>query len=311
MKKLIISVVTLVLCGSMVHAQDINAATDLYNAGATALNEGNNAAALQSFNEALVMAEALGDEGAELAANCKIYIPTIQFKIAKGLVNSGELDQAIEELGKTVEIARKYGKDEIAVEVESIIPQVYMQKANGLLNEKDYAGAIENYKNVLSLVPTNGIAALRLGTALEQSGDDEGAVNAYLNAMENGQEKAAAKQLNKFYLKNAAANLKAKKYAEAVDDALKSNEYGESPTAYQIAGTASKTMGKNADAAQYLEKYLELAPDAKNAAQIACTVAQSYQKLGNVAKAREYYKKAENDPKYGPAAKQQLEKLGK
>ena len=86
MKKLIIIVASL-LCGSLVYAQDLATVTETYNNGITANEAGNVEMALQNFKEALVMAEALGEEGAEIVTNCKNSIPVLMFALAKKAVN--------------------------------------------------------------------------------------------------------------------------------------------------------------------------------------------------------------------------------
>lgn len=309
MKKLIISVVALAVCGSVMFAQDLKTATEAYNNGAVALSEDKKADALNAFKEALKIAQELGAEGEEIVGNCKTYIPTIQFSIAKETVNNAEYDKAIEELKSTIAIAKEYGQDKIADEVAELIPQVLMQKANTALNDKDYAAAAEGYKAVLAEDPANGTAALRLGSVLSAAGDKDGAIEAFNKAIENGQEKAATKQLSNLFLKEAAGCLKTKNYSGAVTAALESNKYIESAKAYQIAGQASQIQGKNSQAVEYFEKYLELAPTASNSGKIAFTIAAICHKQGNVAKAKEYYQKVVGDPAVGAQAKEQLAKL--
>ena len=120
----------------------------------------------------------------------------------------------------------------------------------------------------------------------------------------DGQQTQAYKQLSNLFLKEAAADLKAKQYAKAVDAAVKVTEYDEKNSlAFQIAGQASQIQNKDNDAIKYFEKYLELAPTAKNATQIAFTVGALYQKAKNNAKAVEYFQKAVNDPALGDKAK--------
>ena len=110
-------------------------------------------------------------------------------------------------------------------------------------------------------------------------------------------------------MKEAAADLKAKNYAAAVTAAVKANEYAANAQALQIAGQASQLAGKNNDAIKYFEQYLAAAPDASNAGSIAYTVGALYQQAKNNAKAREFYGKAVNDPKYGAEAKKMLDAL--
>lgn len=295
MKKLIIIVATL-LAAASVYAQDMATLTETYNSAITANEAGNVELALQTFKDALVMAEALGEEGAEIAANCKTSIPILTFSLAKKAANAAEYDKAVSGLKETIEVANKYGAENIADEATVLIPQVLMQKANGFFNDKDYAGAADAYKAVLAEDANNGMASLRLGAALKSLGDKDGAVEAFQAAIANGQDKAASKQLVNLYQQDAKASLKAKKYDDAIASALESVKYGETPTAYQIAGTAASNGGKTKQAIEFFEKYIELAPNAKNSGDILFSIAVSYQQLKDNAKAKEYYQKAIADP---------------
>jgi tetratricopeptide (TPR) repeat protein len=141
------------------------------------------------------------------------------------------------------------------------------------------------------------------------TGNTEAAEAAYLVAAENGQEKNAYKQLSNLLVKKAAAVLKTKNYADAIAFALKSNEYLENATAMKIAGTAASALQKNEDAIKYLEKYLELSPNAKDAAQMKYTIAATAQVMGDKEKAKTYYQQILTDPKFGPTAAEQIKTL--
>lgn len=295
MKKLI-TIVAAILCASAVYAQDLATATETFNNGVTANEAGNVEMALQNFKEALAMAEGLGEAGADIVANCKSSIPILMFSLAKKAVNETEYDKAVAGLKETIEVATKYGVDNIADEATVLIPQVLMQKANGFFNDKDYAGAAEAYKAVLAEDAANGMASLRLGAALKALGDKEGAIEAFQAAIANGQDKSASKQLVNLYQQDAKASLKAKKYDDAIAAALESNKYGESATAYQLAGTAASNGGKTKQAIEFFQKYIELAPTAKNSGDILFSIGVSYQQLKDTAKAKEYYQKAIADP---------------
>lgn len=311
MKKLTLTIMAVLFGAAIVSAQDLNTVTDTYNNGATALSMGDKAGALANFQQALELAKALGDneQAKDIASKCEEHIPAVQFSIAKDFVNGADYDNAVAELKKTIDIANQFKDDVTAESAKDLIPQVLMQKGNSLLQAKDFGSAAEAYKAVVAEAPTNGLAYLRLGSALNSAGDRDAAVEAFKAAIENGQEKTASKQLSTLYLKEAAASLKGKKYSDAVDLAVEANKYYENPKAYQIAGQASQIQGKNADAIQYFDKYLELAPTASNAGQIAFTVGAIYQKQGNNAKAKEYYQKAVTDPKFGVQAQELLKNL--
>lgn len=289
-------------------AQDLAAVTELYNAGAAAIST-DKAGALKNFEQALAQAEALGEEGAEVVANCKNIIPNLTLSIAKDFVKESKFDEAVAQLGAAVAVAEKFEAPDVADEAKNLIPQVKMSKAGNLLNAKDYDGAAAAYREVLEADPANGNAALRLGAALNGAGKLAEAKAAFEQAAANGQEATANKQLGNIYLKEAAAALKEKKYADAVTAAAKVNDYTENAQAWQIAGQASQLAGKNNDAIKYFEKYLEAAPTASNAGAIAYTVGALYQQAKNNAKAKEYYTKAASDPKYGAEAKKMLDAL--
>lgn len=309
MKKIFMFFAAVAMTAGIASAQDINSVTETYNNGAMELEMGNKEAALGYFQAALTAAEELGEEGMQIADNCKNTIPVLMNSIAKDYIKAEQFDAALEQLNKTIEAAGLYGNAEVAEDAKALINQTLMAKGNDMINNKNFAGAIEVYNQIMAAEPTNAMAALRLGMAYGAAGNIEEAEKAYLVAAENGQDKNAYKQLSNLFVKKAAAVLKTKNYAQAVEFALKSNEYLENATAMKVAGTAASALQKNAEAIQYLEKYLELSPNAKDAAQMKYTIAATAQVMGDNAKAKEYYTMILSDPKFGPTAKQMLETI--
>ena len=309
MKKIILFFASVAMAAGIASAQDINSVTETYNNGAMELEMGNKEAALGYFQAALTAAEELGEEGMQIAGNCKMTIPVLMSSIAKDYIKAEMYDEAIEQLNKTIETAELFGNTAEADEAKALINQTLMAKGNALINAKDYEGAIAVYNQIMAAEPTNAMASLRLGMAYGATGNTEAAEAAYLVAAENGQEKNAFKQLSNLFVKKAAAVLKTKNYAEAIELALKSNEYLENATAMKVAGTAASALQKNEEAIQYLEKYLELSPNAKDAAQMKYTIAATAQVIGDKEKAKTYYQQLLSDPKFGPTAKQMLESL--
>ena len=309
MKKIFIFFAAAIMAAGVASAQDINSVTETYNNGAMELEMGNKEAALGYFQAALTAAEELGEEGLQIAENCKNTIPVLMGSIAKDYIKAEQFDAALEQLNKTIEVSELFGNPEKAEEAKALINQTLMAKGNSLINAKDFAAAIEVYNQVMAAEPANAMAALRLGMAYGATGNTEEAEKAYLVAAENGKEKDAYKQLSNLFAKQAAAVLKSKSYAKAIEFALKSNEYLENATAMKVAGTAASALQKNAEAISYLEKYLELSPNAKDAAQMKYTIAATAQVMGDNAKAKEYYTAILSDPKFGPTAKQMLETI--
>ena len=309
MKKLIVTLAALAVAFGSALAQDLAAVTEIYNAGAEAVSAGEKENALKSFEEALKLAEALGEEGQEVVANCKNIIPNLKLSLAKDLVKASKFDEAIAALAEVEKVAEEYEAFSVADEAKGLVPQVKLSKANGLYKAKEYDAAAAAFQEILDADPTNGTAAFYKGAALLSAGKTEEAKAAFELAAANGQEANANKQLGNIYLKEASADLKAKKYADAVAAAVKAYELGSNAQALQLAGQASQAAGKNNDAIKYFEQYLEAAPTASNAGAIAYTVGALYQTAKNNTKAKEFYTKAASDPKYGAEAKKMLEAL--
>ena len=187
------------------------------------------------------------------------------------------------------------------------------QKLLGLAAEakkaKDFAGAATYYQQALELDPANGGYAIQLGQVFITLKNWDAADNALNTAMANGQEKNATKLLAQLYLNRCQESLKASKLQEAVDFANKSNEYVPSANAYKLGASAAVKMNNLPVAEEMYLKYLELKPNASDASDIKVTLAETYRKAGNKAKAREYFQMLVNDPKYGTVAKQVLPTL--
>ncbi len=307
MKRFFVALAALGLAAAVATAQDFKKAVETFNAGATTL-ETNKTEALAQFRAA--MAEAAlceGEEAAELVAKCKEIIPGTLMSIAKEQINEANYDSALVTLAEVKTVAAEYEATEVAAEAAELIPNVYLRKGSTLLKAKDFAGAAGALKELTAIDPENGQAQLLLGQALLQSGDMEGAVAALTKANELG-EAQAPKLLSTTYLKKGQALLKAGKTAEAIESLEKSNSYVESANAYMLIASAQTKAGKSAQAIESYKKYLELSPNAKNAADIMFTIAATAQKSGDKATAKEYYQKLAGT-KYAAQAEAQLKAL--
>lgn len=309
MKKVIVTLLSIVLAAVAINAQDMAKATELAKQANEALGFGENQVALDGFRQALTEALACGEEGTQLVSTCKDVIPKLLLSTAKDLAKATNYDEAIKRLQETISTAKEYGDEETIEKATDLIPQITMQKGASLLNSKNFAEAVTVFKELFAADTTNGQVALRLGQALNASGNAADAKEIFKKAVELGQEKIAKKQLATISLKEAAAALKSKDFSKAISAAVESNEWVESAQALQIAGQASQLSGKNNDAIKYFEKFLEVSPNAKNAATVAYTIGALYQKAGNKAKAVEFYSKVLSDPTLGAEAKKLVDAL--
>ena len=313
MKKFLLIVAAAVMSAVTVSAQDLAQATETYNNGAMELQMGNNALALEHFQNALSMAETLGDDAIDLVNNCKKAICSTSLSIAKELYNAKDFEAAITAFEKAKSVAETYGEAEIAEEAAELTGQTWKLKYNtdakAAMSAKNYDEAVANFKKVLEIDPNNGNTAIQLAQAYMKSSKLDDALEALETAKANGQEANANKMISQIFLMKAQASLKAKNYQAVMDLAAKSNEALENANAYKLAASAAQKLGKNNDCIALYEKYLEISPKAKDAAGVICTVAVLYQQAGNKAKAKEYYEKIVNDPQFGATAAEQLKTL--
>lgn len=315
MKRIILVMAAIGLSFGVISAQDLATATSTFNSGAEALAANNKTGALEYFQKALSIAEALGEEGKDVAENCKNAIPSTILSIGKELYNNKDFAGAKARFEEAAKVATEYGNTEVSDEVAELLPtvskRIALAKVNDAMKAKDMNGVITAYEEAVALDTTDANTALKFGQFLGNAKKYDEAVKYLEMAGRNGQEGNAKSLLSTTFLKNAADQLKAGKYAEAVALAEKANSYKENAQAYLVAGQASQKSNKDADAITNFEKYLELAPTAKNANAIAFTVGALYQQDGNKAKALEFYKKVENDPQFGPQAKPLIASLSK
>ena len=311
MKRLFVSLAALALAAGIASAQDFNAAVETFNMGAQTL-ETNKAEALTQFKSALAQFEACSEEeAAEMVAQCKQIIPQTILSIAKEQINEAQYDEAIATLKEAATVAGEYGVEDVIADTKELIPNAYSRKGATLLKAKDFAGAAAAFKEVVALDPADGQSQLLYGQALMQAGDNDAADAAFEAAAANGKEDQANKLLSNLFLKEGMTLVKAGKSADAIEALEKSNSYLESANAYKLIASANTKLGKSAKAIEAYTTYLEISPDAKDAADVMFTIAATAQKAGDKATAIEYYKKLSGNAKYAAQATQQLGALQK
>jgi len=311
MKRLFVAVAAFALAAGIASAQDMSAAVETFNMGAQTL-ESNKTEALAQFKSALTQFEACAaDEAADMIAQCKKIIPQTMVSIAKEQINESKYDEALETLKEATGVAEGYGQQEIAAEAKELVPTAYVRKGAALMKAKDFVNAAAAFKGAVALTPEDGQTQLLYGQALMQAGDNDTAVTALEAAAANGKEDQAKKLLSNLFLKEGMALVKANKSAEAITALEKANSYGESANAYKLIASANTKLGKSKAAIEAYKKYLEVDPNAKDAADVMFTIAATAQKAGDKATAIEYYKKLSGNAKYAAQATQQLGALQK
>lgn len=299
-----LSVVLCTLCIS--NAQTLEQVTELFNNAAQMLDADNKVEAVKLFEDAFNQATALGESGNEVAAQCKDILPKLYLSIGKDKAVDKDYDGAVASVKQAMASAEKFADTDVATEAKELVSQLMLAKANGLLSAKDIAGAIAAYKEIIAAEPENGTAYLRLGQALSAGGKVDEAIANFQKAVEFGEGEDASKQLSTVFLKKAAACQKAKDNKGALENAQKSAEYNDNPTAQKLIGLSALGLKQNKTAADAFEAYLAMSPNAKDKAQIMYQLGTALIAAGDNAKACGYFKQIAQDPKWGEAARYQI-----
>ncbi len=322
MKKIFLTVMVALCTMGIVAAQDLEKATEIYNNAAAAI-ETNKAEAITLFEQALEMAGTLGEEGAEIASQCKGILPKLYISLGKDLYGDKDIDGAIAKFQKAAEVGEKYGDTEVVEEAKELIPQLLMADANGLLKEastlakaKDAGAAAKfeeaaaAYQKVIDANPANGDAHLYKGQCLMQLGKMDDAIKSFELASENGEEEQAAKQLSNLYLRKASQCQKAKDMKGALENAQKSTQYVDNANAQKVIGMSAMQLKQNKVAAEAFESYLSMVPNAiTKEAGIVYNLGTALMALGENDKACGYFQKIAQDPKFGEGARYQITQL--
>ena len=203
MKKFFLLFTAVLMTAGVMSAQDLNKAIEAANNGNDAFQLGDYALALEQFQNSLTIAEGLGEEGAEHAETCKSAICNLHMAIAKNHYNDKNFTAAIDAFNKAKEVAAGFGKTEIVEEAGELAKNtqmnLYISAAAVAKKAKNYAGAIENYKKVIEMDPSNGVALYQLGDSYYRMKNYDEAVNYCLAAKENGQEKTEGAKKRRFH----------------------------------------------------------------------------------------------------------------
>ncbi|MBQ7254345.1 MAG: tetratricopeptide repeat protein [Bacteroidales bacterium] len=312
MKKIFITLVVAMATFCIAKAQDIETAVNLYNEAGTMLNEGNIAEALPKFLECLDMAKTLGEEASNVVSDCQDIIPKIYMKLAEEAAEASEFDAAVENCRKAVETSTEFNNnDDVYSKAEALIPQVFMAKGSAMINAKNFAEAVNAFKEVVAADSTNTKALMRLGQSYVGKGDVDAAIETFANAATLGEgtnvEKDAKKQMSNCYLKKAVACQKAKDNRGCMENAQLSAQAMDSPNAQKLIGVSALNLKQFDTAIGAFEAYLALSPNASDKSQILYQLATAYEGRKDRAKACGYYKQILSDPKFGAVAKFKVE----
>jgi tetratricopeptide (TPR) repeat protein len=271
-KAAVATVVSLMFAAALA-AQERNDVVQAYNEGAKAIQT-DPAAAIKSFENAIALAEKVGETAADLKQKATSVLPGLYLKVA---ANTFAEKKPVEDIMKTARtasaIAAKHGTQAHKDNASKIMVQAYGALATAYFNKNDYPGALSTFDSLLAINPDYQFAIYNKALIyLRTSNNDlfEKTIDLYLEKVKPANEEAKIKQASTLALEYFRGAGSKANQADKTDDALallnKAAKYGDDKDLfYYFADVLSKK--KDFDKAlEYAQRGLDMetgAPEAK------------------------------------------------
>ena len=270
-------------------SQDINKAGELFNEGNQAVKANKFELAIQKYDEAINVAEPLGEEGEMIVINAQSQIPQLYYKIGISDYKNQKVDKAIAEFEKAIEFGKKYNDPETVKKAEETIPKLYYAKGNSYYKADDYQNAQKSFQQSATIAPDYSRAFWGLGLAYNKMGETKKMKESFEKALELAKadgdtkmESKIAKTAKKFLQASGAKKLQAQDWSGALTcfDASLSFDADNADNFYYIA-LANNGLKQWDDAVVAANKGLEM-----SASQNVEYKAKFYYELGNALKGK-------------------------
>lgn len=257
----IFALLTFLVVGLSVSAQDLNSTIDVFNEGNQALQSGNMELALEKYQKAHDMAVKLGEEGNEIAAAAKGQIPTLYYQLGVQDYRDKNNDKAINEFQNAIRTGEEFGDAETVLKSREIIPKLYFAKGNDLFKENKFDEALTNYNLSAELDPNYSRAYWGQGLTYNKLGKNDEMDAAFKKSRELAVaegDQALVERINttakRFLQSEGTKQLQTQKWNDALKSLTASNDYlADDPDTFYymaLAYNGQKNWSKATEAAQ-------------------------------------------------------------
>lgn len=258
-------VIVSVVVAASLNAQTRNDVVAAYNEGAKAAQT-DAAAAIAALEKAVVLADQVGTEAADLKEKATKVLPGLYTKVAAAAINEKKPVAEVMKTAKAaVAAAEKYGTAAQKDNASKILVQAYNAQATGYFTQNDYAKALVTFDSLLAINPEyiNAIYNKAL-IYIKQSDSDafEKTIDSYIEKVKAANDEAKVKQASTMALEYfRAAGSKANQSNKA-EDALamlnKAAKYGEDKDLFYYFADVYNKQKNFTSAAEYASKGLGL-----------------------------------------------------
>ncbi len=234
-KKIIASFITLLMISAgavTLQAQSFTDAVDSFNAAQALLRGGQHAEALAKFQETRSIASSVGSEADDIKSRSERQIPGIQLTIAGGLLNAGQLEEAIPAFEKAIEFADEFNNPDIRSQSLRALPVIHLRLGNNDFNTGDLDGAEARYRKAIELNPNYARAHYQIGLVERRRNNLEAAIDEFdrailiaLNVGDTNVESLATNAARDYLTFVGATQVEDGRYRDAIRTLQRSLEY--------------------------------------------------------------------------------------
>jgi len=306
MKKIFVILVISAIAGISLNAQSRNDVIAAYNQGAKAAQT-DPATAIMAFEQAVLLADNVGEEAADLKERIVKILPGLYVKVALNAYNDNKpAVEVIDAAKKAVAVAENYGSESNKANAEKILLQGYNKMGTDFFSQNDYENALLAFDSLLLINPGYANALYnRALIYLRQNDSDafEETIDTFLGGLEAGKDDERIQQASTLALEYFRASGSQANQQDSLDKALvlldKAAKYGDDKDLFYYYADVYNKQENFEKGEEYAQKGLDMETgDAEAKAKFYYQLAVAQAGKGNTSAACESFKNA----LYGPFA---------
>lgn len=306
MKKIFIILVISAIAGISLNAQTRNDVIAAYNQGAKAAKS-DPAMAIMAFEQAVLLADNVGEEAADLKERVIKVLPGLYVKVALAAYNDNKsATEVISASKKAIAVAGEYGSESNKATAEKILLQGYNKMGTDFFSQNDYENALLAFDSLLLINPGYANALYNKSLIyLRQNDSDafEETIDMFLGNLEAGKDDERIQQASTLALEYFRASGSRANQQDSLDKALvlldKAAKYGDDKDLFYYYADVYNKQENFDQGEEYAQKGLDMETgDAEAKAKFYYQLAVAQAGKGNTSAACESFKNA----LYGPFA---------
>lgn len=306
MKKIFIILVISAIAGISLNAQTRNDVIAAYNQGAKAAQT-DPAIAIMAFEQAVMLADNVGEEAADLKERVIKVLPGLYVKVALAAYNDNKsATEVISASKKAIAVAGEYGSESNKATAEKILLQGYNKMGTDFFSQNDYENALLAFDSLLLINPGYANALYNKSLIyLRQNNSDafEETIDMFLGNLEAGKDDERIQQASTLALEYFRASGSRANQQDSLDKALvlldKAAKYGDDKDLFYYYADVYNKQENFDQGEEYAQKGLDMETgDAEAKAKFYYQLAVAQAGKGNTSAACESFKNA----LYGPFA---------